>query len=78
MPDSPFAASDLQQGAKRRSFPGGKSAVELGGNQISVTASTSQPAATLFTSKQASWYVILSPVLWVPPAIASVPGEVQI
>ncbi|DBB02712.1 hypothetical protein WJX82_008967 [Trebouxia sp. C0006] len=56
MSGSPFAAADVQHGAKRRSFPGSKPANELSENQISVTASTSQPAAKLFTSRHASKY----------------------
>ena len=59
MSGSPFAAAEVQQGAKRRSFPGSKPANELSENQISVTASTSQPAAKLFTSRHASKYAVL-------------------
>lgn len=59
MSGSPFAAADVQRGAKRRSFPGSKPANELSENQISVTASTSQPAAKLFTPKDASKYAVL-------------------
>ncbi len=59
MSGSPFAAADVQRGAKRRSFPGSKPANESSENQISVTASTSQPAAKLFTPKHASKYAVL-------------------
>lgn len=56
MSGSPFDASAAQQGAKRRSFPGGKDANPARNNTISMTASTSEPAASLFTSRPASWY----------------------
>lgn len=47
----------VEQGPKRRSFPGSKDGVKGPGRDINVTASTSQVShAPAFKSNQSSWF----------------------
>ncbi|KAL3138954.1 hypothetical protein ABBQ32_005766 [Trebouxia sp. C0010 RCD-2024] len=50
-------AATLEQGSKRRSFPGNKDVAKSPGESVAMTASTSQVSqAPTFGAKQGSWY----------------------
>lgn len=58
MSSSKLDASTLEQGSKRRSFPGNKDVAKGPGESVAITASTNQvsQAPTFRAKKQASWY----------------------
>ena len=57
MSSNTLVASSVEQGPKRRSFPGSQDGVKAPGRGINVTASTSQVSpAPAFKSNQSFWF----------------------
>ena len=57
MSSNTLDASTLEQGSKRRSFPGNKDVAKSSGESVAMTASTGQVSQVpKFKAKQISWY----------------------